>query len=324
VRPARTLEDRYQRLLALYPAGHRAVHEEEMLGVLMTAAAPGQRRPRLSESAALIRGAIRIWLRPGRDPAHQQWQDALAMVSVLLPLLMSAWWVAGQVPLFFSDTPISALSGLLTYSAVRTTGPWLIMAALALLGLRRLALAVTAGALIYATFSVVTGPSLGFFDTPAVLYAAAAGLETAALLASPGPRRGRQILTWKHYVLGETVAAAAALASTSLWPAHPDLLVAVVTASVASGLAVLAVSSPTGRRSAALLLIPAYYLVLGSALASLVTGIGSGAYHPEGEGLPRITLNACPLALAVSVAVIMAVRYIRRPQPMDPQPPAIE
>jgi hypothetical protein len=32
------LEGRYRRLLRWYPAGHRAVHQEEMLGVLMAGA----------------------------------------------------------------------------------------------------------------------------------------------------------------------------------------------------------------------------------------------------------------------------------------------
>jgi hypothetical protein len=58
MRRARTLEDRYRRLLALYPPEHRARHGEEMLGVLMTAAVPGRRYPGRAESAALIGGAI--------------------------------------------------------------------------------------------------------------------------------------------------------------------------------------------------------------------------------------------------------------------------
>lgn len=57
------LEGRYLRLLALFPAEHRRAHQEEMLGVLMTGARAGQRRPGLAESADLIRGALRIRLR---------------------------------------------------------------------------------------------------------------------------------------------------------------------------------------------------------------------------------------------------------------------
>ncbi len=54
----------------------------------MTGARPGQRRPGLAVSADLIWGALRIRLRPGLDgPADPRWRDALAVVSVVLPLL---------------------------------------------------------------------------------------------------------------------------------------------------------------------------------------------------------------------------------------------
>jgi hypothetical protein len=143
---AHELEGRYRRLLALYPAEHRAEHEEEMLGVLMTAAPAGQRRPRLAESAALIRGAVRIWLRPGRGSAFQRWQDGLAAVSVLLPLLLTIYWAIGQVDLVVTS-PNPQLVHALSYSAARTTGPWLIVAVLVLFRLRWPAVVVGAGRL---------------------------------------------------------------------------------------------------------------------------------------------------------------------------------
>ncbi len=134
---ARELEGRYRRLLALYPAEHRAEHEEEMLGVLMTAAPAGQRRPRLAESAALIGGAVRIWLRPGRGSAFQRWKDGLAAVSVLLPLLLTIYWAIGELDtLFFTPSLNPQAFHALAYSGARTTGPWLIVAVLALFRLR--------------------------------------------------------------------------------------------------------------------------------------------------------------------------------------------
>jgi hypothetical protein len=39
------LERHYRRLLRCYPPSHRAAHREEMLGVLLEVARPGQRRP---------------------------------------------------------------------------------------------------------------------------------------------------------------------------------------------------------------------------------------------------------------------------------------
>ena len=53
-REAGRLERSYRRLLFFYPARYRRVHEEEMVGVLLTAAPAGQRRPGIAEAADLI------------------------------------------------------------------------------------------------------------------------------------------------------------------------------------------------------------------------------------------------------------------------------
>ena len=66
----------------------------------------------------------------------------------------------------------------------------------------------------------------------------------------------------------------------------------------------------------------AYYLALGFVVAPSMTGASLGDSGISGwEGLPRIVLTCAPLALAVSLAVIMAVRYTRRPLPAVPRPP---
>ena len=70
VNAAAGLEGRYRRLLALYPAEHRRQHQDEMLGVLMTGARAGQRRPGLADTANLIWGALLIRLRPA-PPGHR-------------------------------------------------------------------------------------------------------------------------------------------------------------------------------------------------------------------------------------------------------------
>ena len=101
------LERRYRRLLALYPKDHRREHAEEMVGVLLAAAAPdgelglpdlaGRARrggQHVADCADLMAGALRIrsrtalnWIRRARwftvmvrDP---RWSDALAVVSVV-------------------------------------------------------------------------------------------------------------------------------------------------------------------------------------------------------------------------------------------------
>jgi hypothetical protein len=64
-----SLERGYRRVLACYPKAFRQENEQEILAVLLASAAEGQRRVGLAESAALVRGALRMRLRPaGRPP----------------------------------------------------------------------------------------------------------------------------------------------------------------------------------------------------------------------------------------------------------------
>jgi hypothetical protein len=60
------LERGYRRLLACYPREFRRENEDEILGVLLSSAADGQRRVGVAEAADLIRGALRARLRPPR------------------------------------------------------------------------------------------------------------------------------------------------------------------------------------------------------------------------------------------------------------------
>jgi hypothetical protein len=63
---AAALERRYRRLLRCYPPGHREVHREEMLGVLLATARPGQRAP-----GGQLTGRRALAGRPGRrQPDH--------------------------------------------------------------------------------------------------------------------------------------------------------------------------------------------------------------------------------------------------------------
>jgi hypothetical protein len=58
------LERRYRRLLAWYPRAFRRENEQEIIVVLLALAPEGQRRPRLLESADLIRSGVWMRLRP--------------------------------------------------------------------------------------------------------------------------------------------------------------------------------------------------------------------------------------------------------------------
>jgi hypothetical protein len=59
-----SLEHGYRRLLACYPRRFRREDEEEILAVLMACAQDGQTRPSLEAAVDLLKGAVRMRLRP--------------------------------------------------------------------------------------------------------------------------------------------------------------------------------------------------------------------------------------------------------------------
>lgn len=223
------LEHGYRRLLAWYPAAFRAEQGEEILAVLMAGAQPGQRRPGLPESLDVLRSAVRMRLRSMLSaPQSHGWTDALAVFSVAAPLfVLAADLLEVVLPYHVPSTSLLGFFGRNTeiggMSLVRlhffdiAVGCEVVIAALVLLRLRWLALAtVVAGSALSLT---VFSHWIDWIPGPLQLLTAAAYLLTAAaLIASPGPRRGRQLLTWGHGVV-LLLAAGAVQASTLLYDA---------------------------------------------------------------------------------------------------------
>jgi hypothetical protein len=288
----------YRLLLACYPAWYRRIHGEELLGVLMTASPPGKRRPGIAEAADLLLGAVRIRCQPSRDgAAGPVWRDALAVLSAILPVI------------FLLTSATALLQGLLTLPAPGHFSYWmtgvLALAAGALLGLRmrRLAALATAGLLIW----LLSGS-----PNEVVLLAAGGSplfwailLQIAALAASPGPRRGLQILTWKHI----TVVVIATLlfdadAIPAVLPVNPAVRLVMIPV-VCSG---MALASSLGRWLLLWLAIPGCsLLLLGPTLPGSRIPL---AYLP----MPRAWVAAIylpPLALA-GLAIVAARRASRR------------
>jgi hypothetical protein len=202
------LERRYRRLLAWYPRAHRREHTEEMLAVLMACARPDQQHPGLAETADLIWSAVRMRLRVGRPGpgAGRPWADSLAVFSVVAPVFLLVSDLLGLA--FPYRLPLTGYAA--GYRVPHhVVPPWLttftvlpysialygqvITAVLVLLGLRRLALATVAVSALYWFQS-----RYGLFASQALLSISICVLESAALIASPGPRRGRQLVSWRH------------------------------------------------------------------------------------------------------------------------------
>ena len=297
------LEGRYLRLLALYPAEHRRAHQEEMLGVLMTGARAGQRRPGLAESADLILGALRIRLHlaPGQL-AGALWRDALAVVSTVLPLIILVYFGVLTLSLLGEH---GALAGLLARNDAERLAVWTVLSACVLLRLRRTAALVAAALLIWAASPATYTPGWMYLSLNSTLIFVTLGLEVAALLASPGPRRGLQILTWKGYATAAAVPAAVASAGLWVWLSHPAVAAAVAFLAIALAIAGTVMTSALGWRVAALLSVPAFY----AAAQMLVLPVMVGTIYdsmPGWEGPLRITLTFLPVAALLGVAVAIA------------------
>jgi hypothetical protein len=240
---AGALERGYRRLLALYPAQYRRVHEEEMLAVLMTAAPGGTRRPGISEAADLILGALRIRCQPQRD-AGPAWRDALAVLSVILPVILLLIDMVQETQMLLSFPAPGAFGYGFPLWALEQPAAALVLVILVLLRLRRAAALAAAAMLVWV--AVLGGGTFVYGTAGADLFLAL-GLEIVALTASPGPRRGLQILTWKHGAL--IVIATLAAATTS----YPVTLIVIAVIGAA-----MALASSLGRWLLVLLAIPAW------------------------------------------------------------------
>lgn len=220
------LEQGYRRLLRWYPRAFRREHADEMVGVLMAGAREGQRRPRLAESADLLWSALKMRLHgPGPAAGSGPWTDALALFSLAAPLfLLLADVLAVALPYrlrpvarfrfirgFGSHPEIGGLGLLHGPIFDVSAGLGVMVAVLVLLGRRRMTLIVLAASVAYWVAAPHEIPS-----EPYPLQLLTAGgylLEAAALLASPGPRRGRELMNWRYGVVLLVGAAAVQLSA---------------------------------------------------------------------------------------------------------------
>ncbi len=349
------MERRYRRLLTLYPKAHRREHAEEMIGVLFAAADYDARirapKPvawalrtgqHVADCADLVAGAARIrgrvvvnrvkqaarsgWMVPDR-----RWSDALAVVSVIAPLLLL---VAALAEFHLPQAVASSLAGHPQWRLTATLGLGDLplaagapaVAVLALLRLRRLAgLSAIAAAIgqVAAAMQRPAAPFTGYSNPVVAFTVLLACTAAAALLISPGPDRGLALLTRGGAVLigagalvlgGFSVGGNVWLTSPSGftkglgsevtgWPG--DLLIAAVLVGVAVG----CLRAPVSRRVLALLAIPVipYAVLWQEKLASDLFGQAAGASASISSSLPLLYL--LPLLLA---GVIVAGAWLAR------------
>lgn len=140
------LEVRYRRLLAIYPSEHRAAYEQEMLGVLMDGARPGQRRPAPGEVVDLLLAGAGARLRHGRRGVRDaRWRDAFAVTGLLAAAVLLA--VAGRrlasglhmIQAGYDPMRLYGVDGLLLGDVAARSAAWLAVLLALLAGLRRTA-----------------------------------------------------------------------------------------------------------------------------------------------------------------------------------------
>lgn len=319
------LERWYRRLLIAYPAQHRSRHGQEMLAVLLAdAGARGDKRPSPRESLDLVAGGVKIRFRGlATCFATPPWRDALAVISLIAPLIM-LHDTAGVL----HNIATSLAPGTVDYpwaETLRSAVVWLGWPAVLALGFsgrtaRRIA-ALAAAAL--AVPGIVYLPQAGTAGVGFVWFLMLITLACLALALSPGPRHGLAVLGKTGSVLVLTVATLGFLLEAlvplqSLWspdyiPEGPWYLGS--WALILIGL-LIGLKSPAGRRAAALLAAPVL-----STLSTL-------AFEPPSTTLTRqfllyvLAVLAGPLLISASTTFLLARRNrAHRPKSADQEQP---
>jgi hypothetical protein len=326
------LARRYRRRLALYPRAYRREHEEEMLAVLLECARPGQEFPRVVESLDLIWGALRMRLRLRQVYRGNIGSDALAAFSLLAPLLLAGPVLATLMLHLVHAPPAPGphvrerfpMMSEMYYAAIAAErgvnlamAGQLAVAIAVVLRRRRLALAVIT--VVLALWIIDARYGFRSLNTVGELLLTCYAMEATALIVSPGPRRGLQLLSWTS----GTVLAAAAAALTVSWT---------LTMGLANGGAFTSAAAAEVNRKAVLaLVILAAGVFLFSHLGRYVVMLFAGMLCPLVLNLgwlfftifvptttQAFTIKYLPPVLALCAVVAVAFRHRNRRFPDRP------
>ncbi|MEU8182901.1 hypothetical protein AB0B85_05735 [Micromonospora sp. NPDC049044] len=151
-----TLHQAYRWLLACYPRAYRRQYEDELIGVLLDDAAPGQRRPAARDVLALLGGAVRAHVRQvGARFSVDAWRDAaqlLGLVAALLLFVRDARVPVLHLAMFAESYPDGIGEEFVFWPVGLVAALWLVVAVFAASGWGRAAAAIAVGG---AAFEVV-------------------------------------------------------------------------------------------------------------------------------------------------------------------------
>ncbi|MEU4336476.1 hypothetical protein AB0F59_17890 [Micromonospora lupini] len=184
-----TLYQVYRCLLACYPRAYRRQYEDEMVGVLLDDAAPGQRRPAARDVSALLAGAVRAHVRQvGARFSVDAWRDAaqvLGLIAALLLFVRSARVPVLHLSMFAQSYPDGIGEKFALWPGGLGAGLWLVVAVFTVLAWGRAAAAIAVGGVAFEVVRVADayGQYSTVFDIwPAVL---AAMVPLAVALRAP-------------------------------------------------------------------------------------------------------------------------------------------
>jgi hypothetical protein len=302
------LERRYRRLLAWYPPDYRVANTEEMLGVALAAAKPGQSRPGAAESASLIVSGIRMRLGGVRAGLRESsWQDAAGVLAIIGPILIVAF--SGELAVGIG----SVTSGGLMRGASRTSVlgiimmiSWTLVAVAAIARWRRIAA-------VGACVGVIGLASLQGVDYSGNLFAFVTGwweivtgvvVAFSALVAMGGDHRP---LSWRAIT---TIAVSAAL--LVVWPLVSATATLVPALIVIMLLLEIKRLNPAIRRRVVVLLLPVFVTVV--PVSWLFTS--ATASSPR-FGVPVAAPEWAALALAPVLSLAAGLIWIARYERMQ-------
>jgi hypothetical protein len=196
------LERRYRRLLTCYPVEYRAMYGEEMIGVLMTASTPEQRRPDTREAFGLISTGLATRLRMTVRATHAPaWREAAGIFGYLAAATMAA--LTGYQAVALSADPFARWA-VPWQEAVLAFG-WALTAVAAGLGLRRVAaiasIAAAAGVAVDVTRDYAEMP-WAVVSSWWILVLAVTGAAALVMVARPDGERRRPLGTRSRVAVG--------------------------------------------------------------------------------------------------------------------------